>query len=191
MMKNNVIKVLCVFILTTNLSMLKAQQDVIYIQNIDTLTISTESNSLLLLTLSYTDSLDENFKIGEKIYPKIVHQAISFTVDNIVTNVLYLDSLPINKQTKMKIDIQTLPILDISAYKGNDGKYYYFLYGGSLCCGVRCPEYFGLLDSNGKLLYESIDAKNYQYNDNFKSFDDFFRIKDIDYNSPLTKRSIY
>ncbi|MBO7346197.1 MAG: hypothetical protein J6U29_01390, partial [Bacteroidales bacterium] len=63
--------------------------------------------------------------------------------------------------------------------------------GSALCCGMECPEYFGIFESNGTLLYEVIAANNYQYDKHFKSFDDFCRCKGIDERFPLKKSSFY
>ncbi len=41
------------------------------------------------------------------------------------------------------------------------------------------------------LQIQKLNCVGLQIRRNWKSFDDFFRIKDIDYDSPLTKRSIY
>ena len=158
----------------------------------DTLTIHMRGDtSVTLAMLYYIDSTDEYFNWGGTIYPKVISQSICIVVDGIVVGGKHLDSLPIDKHAKIKEGIQRLPIIDISLYKGNDSNYYFILYGAALCCGMECPEYFGVFDSKGTLLYEVIAANNYQYDKHFKSFDDFCRCKGVDEKSPLKKRSFY
>lgn len=181
-----------VLIFAINISTLTAQIVGNNSLKVDTLTIHMRSDtSVTLAMLYYIDSMDEYFNWGGTIYPKVISQSICIVVDGIVVGGKHLDSLPIDKHAKIKEGIQRLPIIDISLYKGNNSNYYFILYGAALCCGMECPEYFGVFESNGTLLYEVIAANNYQYDKHFKSLDDFCRCKGIDERFPLKKRSFY
>lgn len=181
-----------VLIFAINISTLTAQIVGNNSLKVDTLTIHMRGDtSVTLAMLYYIDSMDEYFNWGGTIYPKVISQSICIVVDGIVVGGKHLDSLPIDKHAKIKEGIQRLPIIDISLYKGNDSNYYFILYGAALCCGMECPEYFGVFESNGTLLYEVIAANNYQYDKHFKSLDDFCRCKGIDERFPLKKRSFY
>ena len=180
---------LCVFLLMVNIGTLKAQQDFGCDQKVDTLTINMSKNSIILLTYYYVDSLDENFKIGEIVYPKVTSQSIFFSIDDIVIKEILLNNLPINKHKKL-IETKTLPINEVKIFKGCDSNYYYLLYGAALCCGMKCPEYIGFFSMDGTLLYECITAYNYEFDKNFKSLEVFCHQKNIDINNPIIVKSI-
>ena len=181
-----------VLIFAINFSTLSAQIVLGNSLRIDTLTIQTRGDSSVTFCMFYEiDTTDGDFNFGGRIYPKVISQSICVSVEGIVIDAIHLDSIPIYKHAKLKERIERIPISDISIYKGNDNNYYFILYGAALCCGMECPEYFGVIKSNGDLIYEVIAAYNYQYDKYFKSLDDFCRCKGINRKKPLKMRSFY
>ena len=160
---------------------------------VDTLSISLQDGSSLMLeTFYYGDTLDEMCKTYGFVYPIIITQNVYFMVNDTVVKKRVLDCLPTHKHKykKEEITIQTLPVFDIGVYEGADRRFYY-LEGACFCCGVLCPEYLGIYEMDGTLLYEVIAAMNYKYCNGYKSLVDFCNREKVDINGPNRHRSNY
>lgn len=188
------IRISCLVVLVYfSITSLKAQHLLECFRMTDTLTISMNTNaSMMLETFMYSDTLDARCDTFGFIYPIVLSQCVYFIIDDSIVAKRKLDFLPFHThQFKFReIQIQTLPIFDIGIYKGSDG-YYYFLYGASFCNGMNCPEYLGIYNSQGKLLFECISSNNYQYSSKFRNLEDFCYQKGININDPFLTRSFY
>ena len=66
----------------------------------------------------------------------------------------------VSKSTKKerRIEVAAFPILDICLINADKGNQLYYVYGANFCNGVDCPEFTGLYDMNGNILYEGIST---------------------------------
>ncbi|MBQ2508645.1 MAG: hypothetical protein II532_02610, partial [Bacteroidales bacterium] len=78
----------------------------------------------------------------------------------------------------------------IGVYNGANRSFYY-LEGACFCNGVKCPEYFGIYEMDGTLLYEGICAMHYEYCNGYKSLNEFCVREKVDINNPVHQRSNY
>lgn len=159
---------------------------------IDTLSIAARNNSSMILeTKCFLDTLDEECETYCFRSPIVLFQRLSFTLNDSVITKRHLDILPYHshKYKSKEIQVQTLPIVEIGVYEGKNGLFYY-LYGSSFCCGVKCPEYIGIYKQDGTLLYEEIAALDYKYVKYYGSLESFCNQEGVDINRPFLQRSI-
>ena len=159
---------------------------------IDTLSIAARNNSSMILeTKCFLDTLDEECETYCFRSPIVLFQRLSFTLNDSVITKRHLDILPYHshKYKSKEIQVQTLPIVEIGVYEGHNELFYY-LYGSSFCCGVKCPEYIGIYKQDGTLLYEEIAALDYKYVKYYGSLESFCNQEGVDINRPFLQRSI-
>ena len=184
--KQNAMLVLqCVLVMLLSASALSAQNSI----KTKKLKISADkSHSLILETHYYNDTLDEMCGKYNFISPIIISQTAYFIINDSVVAKRSSDKIPFHKHKykSKEIRIQTTPIFDIEVNKC-DNRLYYSIYGASYCCGLGCPEYIGLYELDGTLLWEAIGAYNYEY---YTDKGNEIKYK-IDWNNPIAERSIF
>lgn len=100
-------------------------------------------------------------KWSDEVYgsPIVVNQKIIFYKDGIIQKE---HNFPIKQITKLarrgNINAASIPIFDVCMLHSDD-KYIFYTYGADFCNGIECPEFIGLYELNGEVIYEGISTE--------------------------------
>ena len=160
---------------------------------VDSLSVSLQDGcSLILETHWRFDTLDDRCDTYGYTHPIIVEQNVFFMRNDTLVGKRAMDYLPTHNHRyhSEELTIQTLPIYDIGVYKGAN-RCFFYLYGTSFCNGMICPEYFGIYEMDGTLLYERIGSLHNECCNGYKSLHDLCVREGVEIDKPLLLRSIY
>lgn len=136
----------------------------------------------LVAQLSY-DTLSEDYSFDEKYDSPIVLKQSLIFYENGQEVKKYLP--PFDKSSKMttknaKLEVVDIVIWDVCLESGSQEDFYY-LYGSGFCAGSNCPEFFGIYNMHGKIIYEGYSTSG---QDNANSFEDVLNNFGIDIKKP-------
>ncbi|MGN6439443.1 MAG: hypothetical protein ACTHMM_23120 [Agriterribacter sp.] len=143
---------------------LEAKSEIVKQQNCKSIAIQNGIFKLELKSEIRQDTLGGQWEDDLYGTPVIKEQKLTFYKDGIE---LKQHSFPMALVTKVtrstkKIEVVALPVFDVCLITGESGEKFYYVYGADFCNGTGCPEFTGLYDMDGNVVFEGLSTDKIQ-----------------------------